>query len=221
MKRVQQHTTLIALTALFTACSPSTSTISSGTSAASSTSSASTSTTPTTSSTSSTTSSTNQLPATTASFTVAGTRGSTNTSNAYYSITVNTDNLLQVTVNAGSAGSLTIPGYGFSANYNCVTYKVTVLGDTVETNPLSTGTSSSDCQGAATSQMIDFSSRLTTGHGPVTVQVESSKYDFDCVSCETYPWLYSYYCNNYCPMDLVYKNHNITGTLSIVTNGSS
>lgn len=116
---------------------------------------------------------------------------------------------------------MTVPGYGFSANYGCVNFKITVEGQTVVTNTLSTGLGSdSDCSGAATSQTIDFSSRMTTGHGPVTVTVTSNDYDFDCMSCRTYPWLYGYYCNNYCPMDLVYKNHTVNGTLSIQVNGT-
>jgi hypothetical protein len=183
---------------------------------------AATSTTPFTGTTG-TTNTTNQLPAIDESFTLAGTRGGVSgTSSASY--TVSTDNLLQVTVTAGTAGSITVPGYGFSAAYQCVTYKVTVLGDTITTNPLSTSTSGEytpDCPGAANTQMIDFSSRLTPGHGSVSVTVESNTDDFDCISCvESYGYGYGGTCENYCPMDLTFNTHTVTGTLAIAVNGS-
>jgi hypothetical protein len=212
----------LALAATLTACGSSSYTT--GTTSAATTPAAAATGTPFTTTTTGSTTATNQLPSIDESFTLAGTRGgSGGASSATY--TVSTDNLLQVTVTAGTAGSLTVPGYGFSAQYECVTYNITVLGQTVTTNALSATAGEEytpDCPGAANSQMIDFSSRLTTGHGAVQVTVASNTYDFDCISCNEYYayGIYPYGCANYCPMDLVFKNHTVTGTLSIAINGS-
>jgi hypothetical protein len=138
---------------------------------------------------------------------------------------VTTDNLLKVKVTAGSAANV-IPGSNFSATYGCVTYKVSALGQTIVTNTLSPNGGNSICPNASESQTIDFSSRLSSGHGAVTITVQPSGYDFYCQGCLTYPWLYNAYpygyysCAMYCPLKTVYKNHGVTGTLSIQVNGT-
>jgi hypothetical protein len=56
------------------------------------------------------------------------------------------------------------------------------------------------------------------------VTVSDARYDFYCVACYAYPWLYNaqwYGCNNYCPVRPLYKNHSASGTLSIQVNGTS
>lgn len=168
------------------------------------------------------------LPPITESFTVSGPSGTTPS----YTTTVNTDNLLKIKVTAGGAGQITDPTYGFSGTYGCVSYKVTVLGSTQTTKLLAVGSQSDmlgaiNCPGASTSQVLDFSGRLTSGHGAITVKVEAASYDFYCRGCETYPWLYNAYpygaysCSLYCPSRPVYQTHTVTGNLDIQVNGTS
>ncbi|MFL5812324.1 MAG: hypothetical protein ACJ763_02005 [Bdellovibrionia bacterium] len=165
---------------------------------------------------------TSTYPAITTSFTLTGSSGSTPS----YSYTVTTDNLLKVRVNAGAATNV-IPGSNFSATYECVSYNVTALGQTLSTGTLSVSGGNSICPGAPTSKTLDFSSRLTAGHQSVTVKVVATGYDFYCQSCLTYPWMfnaypYGYYsCSMYCPLKTVYQNHGVTGTMDIQVNGTS
>lgn len=167
------------------------------------------------------------LPAITESFTVSGVNGTSPS----YTTTVDTDNVLRIKVTAEAAGQVTDPTYGFSGTYSCVSYKVTVLGSTQTTKLLAVGSNTDllagyNCPGAAGSQILDFSSRLTPGHGTITVKVEASSYDFYCRGCESSPWLYNAYpygpysCSLYCPSRPVYKTHTVTGTLSIQINGT-
>jgi|GEM_PF-1712989 len=178
--------------------------------------------------TGSSTTSESVLPAITESFTVSGSSGTSPS----YTTTVNTDNLLKIKVTAGGAGQITDPNYGFSGTYGCVSYKVTVLGSTQTTKLLAVGSQSDmlsaiNCPGASTSQVLDFSGRLTSGHGSITVKVEAAAYDFYCRGCETYPWLYNAYpygaysCSLYCPSRPVYQTHTVTGNLDIQVNGTS
>ncbi len=177
-----------------------------------------TSITPTPSST--TTSSTN--PAYTYSFTETGIGG---TSATYTTPAILTDTVLQVTVTAASAGALSLAtGYSnFTANYGCISYNVTVLGQTMTTNILSPNPGyDENCPEAASSQMLDFSSRLTPGHGAVTVEISNPAYDFYCQMWESgYPGIYNPYTyNDYCPLRAVYKTHTVAGSLSIAVDGS-
>lgn len=169
-----------------------------------------------------TTSTNNLLPPVQESFTVTGSGGT----NPTYSVTVDTDNLLQVQITAGAATNV-IPGSNFSANYGCVTYNVTALGQTVTTNTLGVNGGNSICPNAPSSQTIDFSSRLTPGHGAVAITVSASGYDFYCQGCLMDPALYDAYpygpysCSMYCPLHTVFKNHGVTGTISVQVNGTS
>ncbi len=168
------------------------------------------------------TGSSDQYPAITTSFTLTGSGGTTPT----YSFTVATDNLLKVRVNAGAATNV-IPGSNFSATYECVSYNVTAMGQTLSTGTLSVSGGNSICPSAPTSKTLDFSSRLTSGHQSVAITVQATGYDFYCQSCLTYPWLfnaypYGYYsCSMYCPLKTIYKNHGVTGSMDIQVNGTS
>jgi hypothetical protein len=218
----------VALSAiLLTSCGATTyKEISSGsaTAAQTSTPTGSTTNTGTTGSTGSTgsTTDTSTYPAITTQFTLTGSGGTSPS----YSYTVTTDNLLKVKVTTGAATNV-IPGSNFSATYECVSYNVTVLGQTLSTGTLSVSGGNSICPNAPTSKTLDFSSRLTSGHGSVTVTIVPTGYDFYCQSCLTYPWMfnaypYGYYsCSMYCPLKTVYKNHGVTGTLAIQVNGTS
>jgi hypothetical protein len=156
------------------------------------------------------------------SFTLTGSGGTSPT----YSFTVNTDNILKVQVTPGAATNV-IPGSNFSATYECVSFNVTALGQTLSTGTLSVSGGNSICPGAPTSKTLDFSSRLTSGHQAVTVTIQATGYDFYCQGCLTYPWLYNAYpygyysCSMYCPLHTVYKNHGVTGSMSIQINGTS
>lgn len=122
---------------------------------------------------------------------------------------IDTDNLLQVTVTLGQP--TTIPGTGYTAEYSCAQFMVTVLGQSQTVFLSNTGSPGYGyCNGAQTSQMVDFSSRLTTGHGPVSVTVTNVSYD----NCRLYGDVYGYGC----PMTAVYSTHILTGALSIVVN---
>lgn len=169
----------------------------------------------------------NALPPITESFTVSGASGTT----PYYTTTVNTDNLLKIKITAGDAQQITDPSYGFSATYSCVSYKVTVLGSTQQTKLLAVSSqadvlAAANCPGAANHQVLDFSSRLSPGHGPITITVEAASYDFYCRGCQTYPWFYNAYpygaysCSLYCPSRPVYKTHTVTGNVTIQVNGT-
>lgn len=165
----------------------------------------------------------NFLPAYQESFSINGQGGVTPS----YSTTVNTDDTLKVKITAGSAGNNAVPGMytNASAPYQCVQYNVTVLGKTAATGRLSVSGNSPLCPGAPSSAVIDFSARLTPGHGPVTITVEATEYDFYCLQCYANPSLYTTYgyysCNMYCPMHSVYKNHTVTGTMAIQVNGTT
>jgi hypothetical protein len=161
-------------------------------------------------------------PAYSSSFTLTGSSGSSPS----YSYTVSTDNLLKVKITPGAATNV-IPGSNFSATYECVSYSVTAVGQTLSTGTLSVTGGNSICPNAPTSKTLDFSSRLTSGHQSVTVTVKATGYDFYCQGCLSYPWLYNAYpygyysCNMYCPLHTVFQNHGVTGTMAIQVNGTS
>lgn len=165
---------------------------------------------------------TNLLPPIRANFTLTGASGTSPS----HSVTVTTDNILKIRINSGSASQLAVPGYSnFSAQYNCITYIVNVLGQDTQTQTLSVN--GGNCSGAEDSQVIDLSNRLTPGHGSVTITVRAGSYDFYCTSCLSQPWLYNAYpygpysCSYYCPLKTVYKTHTVTGSLDIQVNGTS
>ncbi len=158
------------------------------------------------------------------SFSVTGANG---TAPTYTTGAINTDNILVVRINAGPAGQLSVPGFysNFTANYNCVSYNVTVGGRTVTTQTLapqgsnSSYTASNQCPGAPSSQVINFSDRLSPGHGNMFVQVSNARYDF---YCELYfQGMLSGQYNMYCPLRTVYQTHTVTGSLDIQVNGTS
>ena len=158
---------------------------------------------------------------------------------------LNTDSILKVKVNAGSAGTVSVPGYGFSATYTCVTYQVTALGKTYTTQTLAVdgGTCqpglnnqppgyTSGSEITADSQVFDFSSRLVPGHGPVAVTVGSARYDFYCQLYWNYYFMFGPYNSSYnpfagqspslyCPLKTVYSTHTVGVSLDIQLNGTT
>ena len=140
----------------------------------------------------------------------------------YTTQAVQTDSILKVKITAGPAGNLSLPGStysNFTANYSCISFAVTVLGKTVTTQTLAVNGGGPLCPGAPESQVIDFSSRLTANHPPVTVSVSGARYDFYCGLWYNGFVLGTY--NMYCPLRTVYQNHTVSGMLDIQTNGTS
>lgn len=166
----------------------------------------------------------NLLPPITSAFSLTGQGGTTPT----FSMTVSTDDLLKVKITPGAAGQISVPGYSnFSSTYNCVSFRVKILGQTVDTGTMQVNGGNSLCANAPTSKTLNLSNRLTAGHGDITIDVEASGYDFYCQSCLTMPWLYGAYpygnssCSLYCPSHTVYRTHTVTGTVSVQVNGTT
>jgi hypothetical protein len=148
---------------------------------------------------------------------------------------IQADTILQVQITAGPATLLQLPDpqySGFSAEYECVSYKVSALGQSVVTDILATNpVTGCDPDGPygpqprtfKTAQVIDFSQRLTPGRvEDVVVQISDARYDFYCkmlYSSPYYWWLMGGNPALYCPVRNVYKNHGVTGILKVRTNG--
>jgi hypothetical protein len=167
------------------------------------------------------------------SFSVNGPGGVTPTYTTGSATLINTDNLLQVEVEAGAAGEATVPGTNFTGNYNCVSYTVTVYdqnGNTLQSQATGTlavtpGTSGL-CPSAQNSVTLNFSGVVSNGtHGGVSVGVVANQYDFYCQMW--YAYLYDgndQFYDDYsymCPMKGVFSGHTVTGTLLVQTNGAS
>lgn len=145
---------------------------------------------------------------------------------------VGTDNMLKIRIKPAPAGNSV--GSGFSANYTCISYVISVLGQDVRTKTLSLG-NGGHCKGGPTSQVIDFSGRLTPGHGPVQIKVSAARSDFKYNACLAYPfeftaikWITPYWwvpdftvCNKlYYPTTPLYANDTAAGDLEIQVNGA-
>ncbi len=167
-----------------------------------------------------TTTGSGSLPPLTYTFSLTGPGGNHET---YTTPSITTDSILNVRVTAGPAGQLSAAGVSysnFSSTYNCISYTVGAIGMTADTGALNVGYQySALCPNAQNSATMDFSGRLTPGHNSVQVQVSSARYDFYC-NLLMQGWIYGTY-QMFCPLHTVYKNHTITGSLSIQVNGTS
>lgn len=159
-----------------------------------------------------------------ANFTLAGYTG---TGSNFITPPVDTDNTLKVRITAGPGGPLSDPNYSnFVANYGCISYRVTVMGNTRTTQMLSVNSSGGYCPGnyagqwvqSANSEVLDFGAVLSPGHGPITVEVKEARYDFYCAYYYSFGYTYSPY-NNWCPLKSVYRSHTVTGQVEIQVNG--
>jgi hypothetical protein len=139
---------------------------------------------------------------------------------SYSTSGISTDNIFKVTLTSGAPTS--IPCTGYTANYSCVQYTVTV-GARSQTATVSYGTppQGSPCANlnATNSVTLDFSDQATVGHGPLAVKVSQPQSD----NCHANPYAYAWYgayAVQYtgCQMAPVYDNQIVSGTLSIVTN---
>lgn len=178
------------------------------------------------------------------SFEVTGPGGA---EESYSTPTIRTDTTLKVKVVAGGAGIVRLPSQqysGYSAQYSCVKYTVTIVmngidSQSVTTAPLSvipggcndlvTGAVTAD----QTSQIIDFSRRLSPGqNGDIKIKVSRVNTNYWCIlkvsedrtllqrygyippQMQKLPYSTSYYC----PIRPHYKNHTANGDLMIETN---
>ena len=137
--------------------------------------------------------------------------------------TFQTDSLLKVRVKPGPAGTINVPNSAFSANYFCINYVVSALGYDVRSKTVQIN-GGWDCPQAETSDTIDFSSRLTPGHGPITLKVSAARYDFKYVACTQFPYLFNaqmFGCGLYYPTVPIYTTHVVTGDLEVFVNGTA
>jgi hypothetical protein len=144
----------------------------------------------------------------------------------YTTAPITTDNLLKVRVSALPGGNNVIPGQstGYQANYYCAAFTVQTLGMAVDTNALSAyGNSVPGICDKGQSQVIDFSSRLSPGHGDIVLTVTRPRYDWYCML-----WFDPYYRSlmggtyaMFCPLRNVYQYHTIQGSIEVLTNGAS
>ncbi len=152
--------------------------------------------------------------------------GANSGNETYTSAPITTDNLLKVRVSALPGGQNVVPGQttGYQANYYCAGYTVKALGQAVDTNALSVypGGVQGLCQNGQ-SQVIDFSGRLTPGHGDIVIEVTKPRYDWYCML-----WFDPYYRSlmggtyaMFCPLRNVYQYHTVQGSIEILTNGAS
>jgi len=140
-----------------------------------------------------------------------------------------TDSKLKIRIQPTAGSFVSLPGYNnFSFSPQCAQYKITVNGQTIQTNPLRVaGTAGgTSCYGAADSQVVDFSGRIGSG-GTVQIKVSEARYDVYCqmfMQCYYNPWTNSA-CSNIlnaytsmCPMKNVYQNHTVNFNLRVGTN---
>jgi len=144
----------------------------------------------------------------------------------YTSPAFNTDSILKVTISSGSPGQVGTSGY--TANYSCLQFNVTV-GSNSQQVTLSYGNPpAGPCAGLPSSQTLDFSGQLTSGHGPLNVVITQAMYD-NCSKAASggygingsmityfYPGWGIYYGG--CTMTSVYSTHTVTGSLKVSTN---
>lgn len=146
------------------------------------------------------------------------------------------DNLLRVKITPAGASNISLASgiySAFSGGYGCIKYNVTVLGRTVTTQVLAVkGADNQACPNAPKSQIIDFSGRLTPGHGPAIVKIDqasSSTYCERVLACMQNPWASpqckynypAYLQGSFCPTKTMYMNYTGTGTVEVQVNGTS
>lgn len=144
---------------------------------------------------------------------------------------INTDNILKIKVIPGPAGNISVKqGYpentysNAQGSYNCVSYLITVGGRSQRTQNLALPGTNGQCYGATgvESQTLDFSDRLTPGHGEMEITITEARTDNKCMQALT-NWMYMGQYSTYCLTSLydLYINYTATGTLDIQTNGTA
>lgn len=152
---------------------------------------------------------------------------------------VYTDNLLRVKIKPQGGENMTVADGTYtnmSSGYGCVQFTVTVLGQSVQTQVLAVeGRDNKACPNAPKAQIIDFSGRLSPGHGPITVTVSKARNDRHCqswIACRNYEAMgyRSYTCTynyaqslqaQFCPVRAAYMYDTMNASLEIQVNGGT
>jgi len=138
----------------------------------------------------------------------------------YTTAQISTDNILKVKLTSGAP--TTLPCTGYTANYSCLQYTVTV-GTRSQTTMVSYGTpptgSPCDLAKATNSVTLDFGDQVTAGHGPMAVSVSQPQSD----NCHANPYAFQLFGSSAvqyvgCAMAPIYANQIASGTLAILTN---
>lgn len=151
--------------------------------------------------------------------------------------TIATDDTLKVQVQAmpGTALLESPSGQysGFSANYHCISYQVSVYDSTgamigsQTTQLLAADTQNSICTGNPNTQILDFSGSVANGsHGLLNVEVQPLAYDWYCQLWYeqydiygVYSPYYQYY-SYWCPSKAVYANHQVNASIQVEVDGT-
>jgi hypothetical protein len=125
-----------------------------------------------------------------------------------------TDDLLEIEVTGLSASA--VSGSGYSAVYSCVRVQVEVEGETQTAFVTNTGADGTGvCAGAVARQTLDFSHRMSSGHGEVEITITDAEYD----NCR----LYGFLSLSGCPMSSVYSSsygkHTVGLNFTVNVNG--
>jgi len=142
------------------------------------------------------------------------------TASGVYTVVVNTDNLLQVQVTA-QPDPVTV------GNYTCAQFSLQALGNTQSTGILAVNGGGLNCSGASsTTGTIDFSTRLSPGHGPVTITISNAQTDYQYTQCMTTAYGYPYPpylqpmygCSMYYPVRSLVTDLEAAAEIQIMTN---
>jgi hypothetical protein len=180
---------------------------------------------------------TNAVPAYTSDFKIYGAKA-IGTAGGPSSVTlsnIQADSILKVAVVASSPGISS--GNGYQAQFDCVKFSVKV-GNSTQTAFLTTTNRDGTgvCQGARAKVTLDFSSQLTPGHGPMSIEVSDPYFD-NCYNNNSFPngTGFAFYNQGYatgysyygpysfmyvCNMNQVPAYLSISGNLSVHTNGT-
>lgn len=149
-------------------------------------------------------------------FQLTGGQATTMTSSATNPVPmrVSTDTLLRVKVRAGNP--VTFQTAGWAVGFNCQRFTVTVEGQSLEAFVLRQGytptVASDPCFSAESVATLDFSGRLSPGHGAITLEASGAQYD----NCHYYNEPRA----GGCPVHQVYSTHRIEGKFEIEVNST-
>src|SRR5262249_48622725 len=114
--------------------------------------------------------------------------GYTRAGSSYAASGIATDTILRVKMKSAPGDPMQIPNSPLTANYNCVTFHVSVTDDITGTIIAEKTTAIMSvaghdtyfCRGAPTEDTLDFSTALAPGHGSLTITVSKPATDFFC-----------------------------------------
>jgi|GEM_PF-2031509 len=135
-----------------------------------------------------------------------------NGTNPSKTLPVSTSHTLKIKITPLAAPNITEPGYtNWSFPYGCLQVTVVANGMTQTTQVLKvSGTNSSTCSSAPSSQVLDFSNQVS-GSGNVNVTVQNPNYD----NCRYY-WPLYYGCS----MSPIFETHRVAFDMQIQTDNT-